>query len=242
VPQTYVPNIYRLELCLTYRCNVRCKNCSNLCTQAPYVGDLTLLSIENMLKESVECNHKWARIVLHGGEPTLHPEYMEICRMVAQYRDTYNNEVTLHSCSNGTNSFVESQLAKSSELRIKSEVSVKVGTNRRAGGDDIPYIPVNESPDDLKEPFDLGCFQTTECGICYNYLGFFACSPAGAAARVFGFPPACTSVKDLTASVLTCVYTQHCKHCGFAMPGRRRVIEQTNTQTWQAAFDAYGRS
>lgn len=235
----FVPNINKVELCLTYRCNVKCNNCCTLCTQAPAANDLSLSMLHNFITESVYYNHKWEEIILHGGEPTLHPQYVEICNMLAEYRDKHNTTVILHVCSNGTNDFVQKQLQASTLLGIKSEISVKVGTNRREWGEDIPYVPVNESPTDLGQPYSLGCYQTTVCGICYNYLGFFECSTAGATARVFGYSSLCVSIKDLTAERLAMAFPEHCKHCGFAMPERRRVIDQTNTNTWQKALDTY---
>lgn len=235
----FIPNIHKLELCLTYRCNVRCKNCLTLCTQAPFIGDLSIESINKILVESVEIGHVWESIILHGGEPTLHPKYLDICKILSDYKNAHNNGMTLHACSNGSNDFVNTQLEQSAKMGIKSEVSVKIGTNKRISGEGIPYVPVNESPQDLNMGYTVGCYMTAECGICYNYKGFFECSAAAAAARVFDYDPLCTSVKDITAGLFISAFPSHCGHCGFAFINRRRVIEQTNTRTWEEAFIKY---
>ena len=237
----FKPNLKKIELCLTYRCNVKCNNCSNLCTQAPTDSrmDLTLKDIEAFINQSVTANHKWELITLHGGEPILNNSIVQICAILKRYRDIYNHTVRLSLLSNGSTPSILSRVRKlCDEYGFDAGISEKVRSNRRGDGTPIPYVPVNVSPEDDCIPWTQGCFQTTDCGICLNYAGYWPCSPMAAAARVFGYQPMAKSVQELSDSVLSKGFDIHCRHCGFAGV-MDRVIEQKTSATWQKAIGKY---
>lgn len=232
-----MPSFKTVELCLTYRCNVQCDNCSNLCTQAPAQGDLTPGDVQAFLKDSKDAGHVWGMITLHGGEPVLNPWIYDIARLLAEYRSETGCKLWLLT-NNSTNKVREIVTRISLRHDIPLGVSAKRVKNIDEHGSPIPYVPVNESPEDLNEPWTVGCFQARDCGVCFNYLGYFPCSPIAAAARVFGYAPI-KSISDLTEETCTRYFNKQCRHCGFAMPNRRRVVEQVSTQTWAKAFEAY---
>jgi hypothetical protein len=124
-------------------------------------------------------------------------------------------------------------------MGINLGISEKHVRNQMANGSPIAYVPVNESPEDLGLSHDDGCFQTANCGICRNYLGFWPCSPMAAAARVFGYITPVLKVSDITVEGMGDLLPMHCKHCGFSMPDRERVIDQVSTQTWIDGFQQY---
>lgn len=236
----FKPNLGIVELCITYRCNVKCHNCSNLCTQAPKTdGDLSLEAVQKFLQDCIDNDFRFGMITIHGGEPALHPQWKEIAQALLEYREKYNPKMTLWWLTNNSTPAIRERCEIIKGLGIPLGISTKIGSNKNENGSPIPYIPVNESPTDLQEVYSLGCFQSENCGICYNYLGFFECSPAAAAARVFGYEPMAKSVKELSLELLQSGFPKHCMHCGFAFPDRRRVIEQTTTETWRKALNAY---
>jgi len=233
------PNLGILELHISYRCNLRCNNCSNLCTQAPATFDLTVEDIKKLLADSLACGRKWGMITIHGGEPTVHPQYYQICETLLAYKKEHNPDMVLWFLTNYSTDIIKERANKIKELGIPLGLAPKKDKNQNPNGSWIPYVPVNESPIDLGAEFTLGCFQTETCGIAYNYLGFFECSPAASAARVFGYDSPVKEVKDLTAEKLSACFPEHCKHCGFAMPDRRRVTEQVTTATWEKKLGEY---
>jgi hypothetical protein len=234
----YLPTLKTIELCLTYRCNVKCANCSNLCTQAPAKGDLTPQQVQEFIEDNKKCGHTWEQITLHGGEPVLNPWIYDIIRILVKYRSETGCKLWL--LSNNSNKKIREDITRISlRYDIPLGISDKVGTNKDANGYEIEYIPVNESPTDLNEPYSLGCFQSSSCGVCYNYLGYFPCSPMAAAARVFYYEPIGSSISSLTKEKCEEYFSIHCKHCGFALPNRRRVVEQVNTTTWETKFKMY---
>lgn len=228
----FKPNFGLVELCLTYRCNVKCNNCSNLCTQAPSCGDLSPSDVEYFLNDI--SNASVGHITLHGGEPVLNPYIFDIIKLLVDFRKSFGTKLWLLSNSNG--SLVQERIS-----RISCDYDIPLGISKKNNESFIEYVPVNESPIDLNEPYTLGCFQTVNCGICYNYLGWFPCSPLAAAARVFDYKPTALSIKQLTIERCIEYFEMHCKHCGFAMPNRRRVKEQTSTQTWIDKLESYKR-
>lgn len=235
---TYEPNIYFLEIALTYVCNVRCANCCTLSTQAKTTRseDLSADDIRKFVAESVAANHQWRWIKLHGGEPTIHPQFLEICKILVDYRATHNPGVRLSVCSNGSNM---DKVQAALDMGFDPQVSVKVKTNVDGSGNPIPYVRVNESPKDIGLEPDSGCNIAVECGIGLNNLGFWPCAPAAGAARVFDYTAPVKSVMDLTAEKLKTLYS-HCDHCGFAVASRRpRSVEQVNSPIWQEKLDAY---
>lgn len=232
----FMPSFKMIELCLTYRCNVKCANCSNLCTQAPTTGDLTPVMVENFIKDSIDSNHIWGQITLHGGEPVLNPWIYDIVKLLVKY--SLDTGCKLWLLSNNSSPKIRETISRISlRYDIPLGISEKKSINADAGGNPIEYIPVNESPTDIGLPFTHGCFQSKTCGVCFNYMGYFPCSPMAAAARVFNYSPAAASIKDLTENVCIKYFAMHCKNCGFAMPDRRRVTTQLTTETWQKAFD-----
>ena len=226
----FKPNFKTVELCLTYRCNLKCNNCSNLCTQAPINsdGDLRLCEIDFFLNDiegkGVE------QITLHGGEPVLNPNIDIIVEKLCAFRE--KTGVRLWLLSNNSNDRIRQKITS---IHVKYNIPLGIATK---DGNNLPYIPVNESPSDLELDYTLGCFQTSDCGICFNYLGYFPCSPMAAAARVFGFAGV-QLIDHLDIETCNEFFNLHCKHCGFAIPDRRRVTEQTSTETWIKNFNEY---
>jgi hypothetical protein len=217
-------------LCLTYRCNIKCANCSNLCTQAPIDGDLTIDNISFFL-DDISVYGKIGQITLHGGEPVLNPQIFDIIKILDDYRKRTGTKLWL--LTNNSCKTVREKITK-----ISCDYNIPLGIATKTTGTEYEYVPVNESPVDLNLEHTTGCFQTSNCGICFNYLGWFPCSPLAAAARVFGYKGMATLL-NLTLEKCNEYFNAHCKHCGFALPERRRVKGQTNTGTWENAFSIY---
>jgi hypothetical protein len=222
-----MPTFRIVELCLTYRCNLMCYNCSNLCSQAPIEGDLTMCNIEQFIsdiKSSTTVN-----ITLHGGEPSLHPGIGFLLKKLKELN------IPLWLLSNNANEHITKLITT-----LHDQFNIPLGISTKKEKDQW-YVPINESPFDLDEDYTLGCFQTRDCGICYNYLGWFPCSPIAAAARVFGYK-GCKTLNELTENKIQEYFINHCKHCGFAFTNQRqRVNKQAMTKTWINALEQYNR-
>ena len=236
------PNLGSVELAITYSCNNRCPNCVTQCAQAP----ATLHITPDMLGKFIDdCNESCffpGHISIHGGEPVMNPDIVELMKMLMAWRAEVKPSMILWLLTNDSCTEIREAVAEIEALGIPIGRATKEGANQ-VDGVWIPYIPVNVSPTDQDLPYELGCFQSWDCGVCYNYAGWFPCSSAGSMHRLFDWAkPICTSAKDLTVERIRASYPTFCKHCGFArdkMSKECRVVRQTTTPTWQKAFDQY---
>lgn len=228
------------ELCLTYACNVRCANCSNLCTQAPAARHMTVEHVENFIADSVHNNHSWGMITLHGGEPVLNPHVYGIVEKLMEYRRDHNPGVKFWLLTNNSAPGVR-RIAV--DISIKYGIPLGISTKRKdnsdGNGNPMEYVPINSSPIDKGIAHDFNCFQPQNCGVCYNIKGYYPCSPMAAAARVFDYIESVKSIADLTAEHCDGEFKKHCGHCGFSAPDRPRVYAQETSQTWETALKKY---
>lgn len=233
-----IPNLKKIELCVTYRCNLACANCSNLCAQAPAKHDLSVEDVERFIIDSIDLGWEWEQITVHGGEPVLNPAIFDIVGVLVEYREHRKRKVRIQFLTNYSTPMIR-KLANEVELMgVELGIAQKEGGAFYHDGSAIPYVPVNQSPEDLHLPWSRGCFQSSDCGICLNYLGYWECSPAAAAARVFGYKASAKSLQEVTEDVLAGGYDEHCRHCGFAA-SQSRVTRQSTTETWDKALSEY---
>ncbi|MBU1147432.1 MAG: radical SAM protein, partial [Candidatus Omnitrophica bacterium] len=78
-----------IQIDVTYVCNLKCNNCVRSCKQAPTSQRMTVEQIKKFIKESIDNNIKWEKMRLMGGEPTLHPDILEIVQLLIDYRKIY---------------------------------------------------------------------------------------------------------------------------------------------------------
>lgn len=234
----HVPRIHSCELHVTYRCNLRCSHCHNLISAAPCNEDMPVSWLYKMLNDSVHLKYPWEWLVIHGGEPTLHPDFTEICKMLAHYKQIANPSVELKLSTNGVGDAVMDGIKTAKEYGIEIYNSDKGVPDYKP-----PHAAVLSSPMDCGEHYNEGCYQSSECGICYTPRGFYECSPAGAAWRLFHYEPVCVDLKDVTAEKMAEAFKEHCRHCGYARnEGKREWVMNSDapiTATWQKAIDEY---
>jgi hypothetical protein len=231
-------NTDTVELCLTYRCNNRCNNCSTLCSQAPATNDLSMERIQKFILESVDCNHKWKTITLHGGEPTLHPRFQDVCEILMRYKRDSNPECNIWVVSNGYGDRVTEGLEIAKAAGVGLGISYKQKANINAEGVWMQYVPMNNSAlDNGQNPTD-GCAMASDCGVCLNNLGYFQCSAKAAMARVFYIDPVDTNLQTFLHKIIAGNVQWNCGHCGFAWE-QPRSINQITSPTWAKALERY---
>jgi hypothetical protein len=102
----------RIDIDITWDCNLRCDNCNRSCQQAPTEERVTVGQIRRFLQETRERGVCWRKINLLGGEPTLHPDFEEILRMVLEFRDRYSPSTNGMVIINGYEPEVNAVLAR----------------------------------------------------------------------------------------------------------------------------------
>jgi len=222
-----------VEIDITYRCNLRCRNCNRSCTQAPSPTDISVETIDSFVAESIARGIRWERIRLLGGEPTLHPALPVILDRLLGYRAAQNPALRIVLCTNGSGRRVNRVLAAlPKSIAVKS--TAKSERQRL-------FRPFNRAPVDSRwyrfADYSAGCRILSDCGLGLTPLGYYPCAVAGGIDRVFGFgrgrqhlPEEDDDMRDLTA--LLCRY---CGHFGFLWPTKR----QKTSPAWQAAYSRY---
>jgi hypothetical protein len=210
----FYPNPDRIELDITYDCNLKCFHCNRSCSQAPSTVHMTPDQIQIFIKESIDLNKKWELINIIGGEPTLHPNFAEIIEsLLNDYIVPHSPATIMQITSNGYGDLVKSKL----QALPRSE-NIVINTNSFKNGREIPYFtPFNLAPIDQSDGQDQeyykGCWVTSYCGIGLNHLGYFACGVAGGIERLLkaglGIQSLLNSTKPLVEQLDT-----YCRLCG----------------------------
>ena len=229
----YAVSTHRIEIDLTYRCNLRCYNCNRSCTQAPSRKDTSLQQIEAFIRESRVQGRTWKRIRLLGGEPTLHPDFMPIVAMLCDYRDGQATDLRIVVCTNGSGDRVRRVLQW-----LPDGVVIK---NTMKGSRQRLFRPFNVAPRDRRmyrwADYSCGCRILEDCGLGLTPQGYYPCAVAGAIDRVFAFGqgrdvlplPGTAMRRDLDR------FCRLCGHFGFAWPTRRPRM----SPTWRRAYALY---
>jgi len=214
--KSFETNLNYLEIDITYDCNLKCISCNRSSTQAPTKEYMSIKQIENFINESIEIKKKWKFINILGGEPTLHPDFEQIIRLIYHdYIFKFSPDTILQITSNG---FTE----KSRKLLDKIEKSYKNIVIDRASfktSNKIEYFtPFNNAPIDNEESkncdFSKACWVTSYCGVGLNKYGYYPCGVAAGIDRVMGFDKGIKSLKEVTPKKMKELLNTFCRYCG----------------------------
>lgn len=210
----FLPNQNKIEIDITYDCNLKCINCNRSSTQAPTKESMSLSHIKEFVKDSIEQNKKWELINLLGGEPTIHPEFLEIVdEILYQYIEKYSPDTVLQITSNGYGDLVRKNL----ELLPKHK-SIVIDVASFKDDRVIPYFsPFNQAPVDkdncVEEDYGKGCWVTSYCGIGLNHMGYYPCGVAGGIDRVMKLNKGVATLKEVDDSMKEKL-NDFCRYCG----------------------------
>ncbi|MGZ4846373.1 MAG: radical SAM protein [Halobacteriota archaeon] len=231
----YTRSRSKIEIDVTYRCNLRCANCNRSCTQAPTAEQMTVEQVQQFIKESINRDVNWEKIRILGGEPTLHPELPEILSLLIEYKNYVDSDTRIVLVTNGYGSKVARTLS-TVPPDVEIENSMKTSGKNR-------FISFNKAPRDSiffkHADFSNGCWVVSECGIGLTPYGYYCCAVAGGIDRIFGFD---LGRKELppTEDAMTDHLRVFCELCGHF--GRRRALLITSegmSPTWKEAYLKY---
>jgi|LGVF01.1.fsa_nt_gb hypothetical protein len=228
----YKPNHYRIEIDITYACNLRCYNCNRSCTQAPTTEYMTVGQIEKFTKESRERGRKWEKIRIMGGEPTLHPHLFGILQALLNYKNDFSPQTRLILISNGFGPKVNrilSQIPKAIEIENTRKISMAQKF------DSFNIAPIDLSKYEYAD-FSRGCFLTFFCGIGLNRYGYYPCAVGGGIDRVFGFGIGRKKIpasNDLMRDQLQVL----CKYCGHFKWDNTKLNAEEMSSSWKRIYE-----
>ncbi|MGZ5550982.1 MAG: radical SAM protein, partial [Nitrososphaeraceae archaeon] len=223
-----------IEIDITYACNLYCYNCNRSCTQAPSQEQMTVDQIRQFLDESIAANVRWERIRILGGEPTLHPDLLEIIDMLRSWRSDYMPEAQILLFTNGYGRRVREVLKL-----IPDDIIIKDTSKENR---EQLFRPFNIAPSDLIAyrfaDFRNGCNVTQKCGTGLTSHGWYPCAIAGAIDRVLGF----NAGHDRLPTEDDDMYDQlekFCSLCGHFIRRRTKVRQSVLSKTWKTAYQNY---
>lgn len=255
--RTFIPNMGKIEIDITYECNLGCEACNRSCPQAPTTEQMSLNDIERFVLDSISVEKKWEFINVLGGEPTLHPELeaMLAC-LIEDYVRVYSPQTQIQIVSNGytekSRQILEGLMRRFPELMIDYS-SFK--TSKK-----VEYFsPFNDAPVDdagyIEQDYKKGCWVTSFCGIGLNKYGYYACSVCGGIDRVLGGQRCAVScLKDLNLEELQGQLSKFCRFCGnfkdydknqgLFIPRVEKAPLAKNivSPTWKKIYDTYNQS
>jgi len=243
-PTIYIPNLNRIEIDITYDCNLRCPGCCRSCSQAPCKIHMPLEMIDSFINETEINGIEWESVHILGGEPTLHPEFHEIIQKLDEWFEKYSPNTDLKVISNGAGKRVNDALA---------EMPTRWLYNRSFKNDSSTdyFEPFNQAPIDLEkwkdEDFRKGCWITQDSGIGLTPLGYFHCAIAGGIERIMQFGKGLDRIPKHPWEFLDIMDT-YCRFCGHFLNDiyhnrlqQRELSLDPNTmsKSWIRAYDTW---
>jgi hypothetical protein len=242
----------RIIIDLTHCCDLACPDCNRSCgrDQAPAAEFIGLDQIVRFVGESAAAGKRWRRIMLEGGEPTLHPRLPEILEALSLYREHHSPASVIELCTNGYGEAARRlQDWLPSGVRIKNSAKSPVRKNR--------HIAFNMAPVDqaafAQADFSQGCYIHAIFGLGLTRYGYYPHPICGGIDRIFGFDIGIKNLGDV-AGGLHEQMARLCPYCGhfreFREPGNGRAEKaptgragesprERMSSSWNEAYRSY---
>ncbi|WP_459925454.1 radical SAM protein [Desulfatiferula olefinivorans] len=231
----------RIEIDITYACNLHCLNCNRSVKQAPTAMEMSLDQIGSFVRQSITKQKKWKTIRVLGGEPTLHSQFFSVIDCLDRYR-SYNPDCLIEVVSNGYGKTVQRRL-DSLPGWVAVENSYKKSNVQTA------FAPFNMAPlDEVRyrhSDYRNGCIIAAECGMGLGPGGYYPCAIAAGIDRITGWG---IGRKDLPEDndSMTDLMARFCGLCGRFHDGhfvpfnlRPSLNEEQISPTWKRLYDEW---
>ena len=235
-----IPRMPHLRANITYRCDRGCPNCNRACgiAKSNTQEDMTVEQFRIALDGVASAGTKLTKIILTGGEPSLHPNLIDFADLAMEYRKKISPECRVCISSYRHPKFfyrVEETVKKHKEITVLGFIKVKPRVHLYA-----PYMAPIDQPNNDPNRFYRGCHSNASlCGMTVDYQGFWCCPVAPAIARVFGLDVAIKSYDKVSLDSLVAQYGQVCCKCGYADNTRVKGNPEPMSKSWKEAVQAY---
>lgn len=232
-PLRWKTNTHMVEIEITTACNLGCFNCDRSSGQAVSTERMTVAQIRKFVDESIAQNHKWTRIKILGGEPTLHSDLIAILTELKRYKDTVYSGCVIWVYSNGYGAKVDEVIERLPPW-VKIQNTAKESRLQDFSAYNIAPIDLDEYRD---SDFTKACDITEGCGVGLTRYGFYLCGAGASVDRVFGLDVGIKCVRDLTRDNLFAQRAILCSRCGHFHTFRAGL--QQTSKSWQEAYERY---
>lgn len=183
----FTPRTSKIELHLTYRCNLTCASCSRASyLRKPHTEDMTIEDAREVFRQCDELGWQ-PLVILIGGEPTAHPQFLDFARISREWMKRQNRVGPCSEVQVYSNGHSERERRLCDEAREKYDCSIvksewKPEGSRVGGEPDMPdwHLGMFVSPTDAGLPFQGTCYchSAEICGAGADHYGYSVC-PTG---------------------------------------------------------------
>ena len=235
---SYTPQAPKAEFHLTYRCDLACSTCNRACFLPAQTPDMTLDDAEEFCRQAKELD--WhPRIMIIGGEPTLHHDFIRFCEIARQFTGSPSR---VEVWSNGYSARATARLGI---VQDEDLATVIVGTQKN-GPVEQPVKDIFLDPADYgesREPCGTHArYADPDCGISVDHEGYTVCCMGGAIDGVLGLGVRTKRLADLFDEDFAARQTASlCQYCGQHLGTDGKLETATNyrgtwlSPTWAAA-------
>jgi hypothetical protein len=221
------------EIDITYACNLRCYNCNRSCPQAPTGEHMTVGQVCQFLEESLARQIRWRRLRVVGGEPTTHPNFLEIMNLLVEYRQKHRPGMRIEVTTNGHGERVNRMLSL-------LPLGVVVNNSAKESAVQPHFDTFNIAPIDVETyqtaDFSNACRVAAACGLGVTPYGYYPCAVAGGIDRIFGFDLGKKELPE-TDDDMTSQLRRFCALCGhFKLASATPVTGPQMSSTWERAY------
>ena len=232
----YQPSTEKIEIDITYRCNLTCANCNRSVGegQAKSNLDMTVEQIQTFVEESRAMGRRWKVIKLLGGEPTMHKRLQDIIGILKDYIDQDSPGTRLELWTNGEGKKVREVLGTLPDYVVVIDSSETRGAEPLFNSFNLAPI---DSPLYKATDFAHGCSIIEKCGVGLTPYGYYPCAVAGGIDRVVGHNSGTQHLADADANMRKQL-DEFCRLCGH-FRASRSSRNQRKSPTWVEAYSQY---
>lgn len=229
-----------LGIALTYACNLRCQNCDESSAQAPADTQMSVEQIQRVVDEWTAADYHWDLMEIAGGEPTVHPDFLEIIGILREYRNRHSPHTRIKVLTNGAGEKVQ-QIAAQVPGDIEVENSSKGGKRQS----ELRHSTFNLTPGEVagygNVDYTNACEYTYRCGTGLGPTGYYHCPVAAGMDRIFEWNIGRQSLPSESDDMLD-LAERFCSKCGYFLKQqeyKKPLTKQLTSPVWQQAYDDY---
>lgn len=233
----YTPRSGKIEWHITYKCNLGCRSCSRCAwIKPPHTRDMTLADAEKCIKQANEIGWKNKpgpgngaeppRVVIIGGEPTLHPQFLDFVKLAREWTGTYS-QVYSNGYTDETKRLL--RMARNQYNASIVDDGFKTGPRQdETDGKQKWFLETYVSPSEVGLPITICyCHSSSICGIGYDASGFSPCPIGMMVSKILGVNGVTRNIADLyDREKMHAMTMEICRHCGYEGQNRFGPTQQ----------------
>lgn len=221
----------KLEIHPTYRCNLGCIGCSRESFLSnPHTDDMTIEDLIECFRQADEIGWRKMpgpgngsekpRVLILGGEPTLHPDFIQFVDLARDWSDTYV-QVYSNGYTARSRELLEIAEQHGASIARESFKSQRIVTGQENGQNWSMTTCVSPVDAGIESPGKCYAHCSEICGISVDHDGYSPCTIGNTASKILGLGASTKNLADLwEEDKLAEMTRKQCLHCGWNITGR----------------------